>query len=243
MTQNIYDDPGFFAAYGRLERSLTGLDGAPEWPALQALLPDVNGARVLDLGCGFGWFSRWARTHGAASVLGIDVSERMLARAAADTHDPAIRYMRSDLETVVLPHASFELAYSSLALHYLVDLNRLLAQVHTALVAGGHFIASVEHPIYTAPSVPRWSVDPAGRRVWPIDRYSVEGSRTTDWLAPGVVKQHRTTATYVNLLLDAGFRLTRLVEWAPTDPQVAARAELLDERARPMFLLFAAVRV
>jgi len=36
MTQNIYDDPQFFEGYGRLPRSVEGLDGAPEWPALVA---------------------------------------------------------------------------------------------------------------------------------------------------------------------------------------------------------------
>ena len=84
MTQNIYDDPGFFDEYARLERSVHGLDGAPEWPALRALLPDLRGLRVLDLGCGYGWFCRWARESGAARVVGIDVSERMLQRARRD---------------------------------------------------------------------------------------------------------------------------------------------------------------
>ena len=78
MTQNIYDDEEFFAGYSRLRRSVEGLDGAPEWPALRALLPNLSGLKVLDLGCGFGWFCRWARQQGAARVLGIDVSERML---------------------------------------------------------------------------------------------------------------------------------------------------------------------
>ena len=62
MTQNIYDDPAFFAGYSRLNRSVAGLDGAPEWPALQAMLPDLRRASVVDLGCGFGWFCRWQRS-------------------------------------------------------------------------------------------------------------------------------------------------------------------------------------
>ncbi len=77
MAQNIYDDPEFFAGYSRLPRSLDGLDGAPEWPALRAMLPPLRGRRVLDLGCGFGWFSRWARQQGAAQVMGLDVSEKL----------------------------------------------------------------------------------------------------------------------------------------------------------------------
>ena len=35
MSQNIYDDPNFFAGYATLDRSVKGLDGAPEWPAIQ----------------------------------------------------------------------------------------------------------------------------------------------------------------------------------------------------------------
>jgi hypothetical protein len=38
MTQNIYDDPEFFEGYRQLARSVEGLAGAPEWPALRALL-------------------------------------------------------------------------------------------------------------------------------------------------------------------------------------------------------------
>jgi SAM-dependent methyltransferase len=242
MTQNIYDDDEFFEGYSRLGRSVEGLDGAAEWPALRALLPDLTGLEVLDLGCGFGWFCRWARQSGAARVHGVDVSEKMLARAHATTEDPAITYARADLEHLRLPPASLGLVYSSLALHYIENLGGLLSEVHGALVAGGHLVFSVEHPIYTAPDEPGWSVSAAGRRTWPVDRYLDEGPRSTDWLARGVIKQHRTIGTYVNLLLRLGFVLARVEEWGPTPAQIAARPALADERERPPFLLVAAHR-
>ena len=110
MTQNIYDNPDFFDGYSRMRRSVEGLDGAAEWPAMRALLPELTGTRVVDLGCGFGWFCRWARGHGAAEALGIDVSEKMLARARRDTADPAIRCEQADLEGLELPPGSFDLA-------------------------------------------------------------------------------------------------------------------------------------
>jgi SAM-dependent methyltransferase len=241
MTQNIYDDSGFFAGYSRLPRSIQGLDGAPEWPALRGLLPDLRALRVLDLGCGFGWFCRFARAQGAARVLGVDVSERMLARAAAETRDAAIRYLRTDLEQLTLAPGSFDLAYSSLALHYIVNLEALLACVHAALVAGAPFVFSVEHPIYTAPADPGWR-DTNGRRTWPVDGYLEEGARSTEWLAPGVIKQHRTIATYFALLRRAGFAVTHIDEWGPSRQQVAAQPELAPERERPPFLLMACRR-
>jgi SAM-dependent methyltransferase len=242
MTQNIYDNAEFFEGYGKLPRSIEGLAGAAEWPSLRALLPALGGLRILDLGCGYGWFCRWVREHGAAQVLGVDVSERMLARARATTADAAITYKRADLEQVDLPEASFDLAYSSLALHYIVGLPALLATVQRALVRGGHLIFSVEHPIVTAPANPGWT-ETTGRKTWPVDDYFAEGPRVTDWIAKGVIKQHRTIGTYLNLLLGLGFTIGHVEEWSPTDEQITADPTLAQERLRPPFLLVAARRM
>ena len=46
MTQNIYDTAEFFEGYSQMARSVHGLDGAPEWPALQALLPALAGFTI-----------------------------------------------------------------------------------------------------------------------------------------------------------------------------------------------------
>jgi SAM-dependent methyltransferase len=243
VAQNIYDDNKFFTEYSKLARSVKGLDGAPEWPTLRAMLPPMAGRRVVDLGCGFGWFSRWAAEAGAASVLGIDLSERMLARAAAETDDPAITYERHDLDTIELPTDSFDVAYSSLTLHYLADLDRFLETVHRSLAAGGSFVFSIEHPIYSAPSNPGFVIDVRGHLSWPLDQYLVEGPRTTDWLAPGVQKHHRTITTYFSALQHAGFLVDELCEWGPTAEQITAVPEWAIEIERPQFLLVAARRL
>jgi SAM-dependent methyltransferase len=242
MTQNIYDNAEFFDRYSQLPRSVEGLAGAPEWPRLRALLPELRGLRVVDLGCGFGWFCRWARGQGAASVLGIDVSEKMLARARAETTDGAIAYVRADLEQLELAPGSCDLVCSSLALHYIERLSVLLAQVHRALVPGGRLVVSVEHPVFTAPTEPGWSQGAGGRKTWALDGYLEEGPRSTDWLTKGVIKQHRTLATYINTLIGLGFVLAHVEEWGPTPEQIAARPEWADERRRPPFLLISAHR-
>ena len=82
----------------------------------------------------------------------------MIVRAKADTRDPKVTYVIADLESLELPAASFDLAFSSLALHYIVDLGRLLRSVHRALVPGSYFIFTVEHPIYMAPANPGCSI-------------------------------------------------------------------------------------
>lgn len=242
MTQNIYDDPEFFAGYSQLERSKTGLAGMAEWPALKALLPDMKDKRVVDLGCGYGWFCRWALNAEAREVLGIDVSEKMLARARSEPGQDGITYQCGDLETLMLPEAAFDVAYSSLVIHYVEDLERLFRVIRQSLSPGGSLVFSTEHPIYMAPRRPEWQVDPEGRRTWPLDAYLIEGPRHTNWLAPGVIKQHRLMGTTLNLLIRTGFTLRHVEEWRPSDQQIAERPEFAEELERPMFLLVAATR-
>jgi SAM-dependent methyltransferase len=242
MAQNVYDHPEFFAGYIRLPRQVDGLAGAPEWPAVRGMLPDLTGRRVVDLGCGFGWFARWARQHGAVSVLGIDLSENMIARARADTADPAIEYRIADLEGIDLPGSAFDLAYSALAFHYVADFQRLARTLHRSLVPGGRLVFTIEHPILMAASHPRWWTDEDGRRTWPVNRYSVEGERRTDWFIQGVLKYHRTMGTTLNTLIDAGFRIRHVEEFAPTAEQIAVNPGLAEECERPMFLLVSAER-
>jgi SAM-dependent methyltransferase len=240
--QNVYDQADFFEGYSRLDRSVEGLDGAAEWPALRAMLPEVHGLNIVDLGCGFGWFCRWARQQGASRVVGLDLSERMLARARAETSDGAVSYEIADLERLVLPEGGFDLVYSSLAFHYVKDAARLFCIIHRALVPGGRLVFSTEHPIYMAPARPGWSLDEDGTKTWPINRYLVEGPRTTDWLAKGVVKHHRTIGTTLNLLIRSGFRIEHVEEFCPTAEQIAAKPALTEELERPMFLLVSAQR-
>ncbi|TKT80404.1 class I SAM-dependent methyltransferase [Aquamicrobium sp. LC103] len=242
MAQNIYDKPEFFSGYSQLERSLHGLEGAAEWPAIRAILPDMKDKRVVDLGCGFGWFCRWARRRGAAHVLGLDLSENMIARARTDTDDPAVEYAIADLEALELPEGAFDFAYSSLAFHYVEDFDRLARTVHRALRPAARFVFTIEHPIYMAPTHPGWVTAADGRRTWPVDGYSIEGPRVTDWLAKGVVKHHRTIGTTLNTLIANGFTIHHVEEWSPSAEQLADHPEWAEERDRPMFLLVSAGR-
>lgn len=242
MAQNIYDDPDFFAGYSQLPRQVQGLDGAPEWPAIRTLLPNVAGKRIADLGCGFGWASRWFRDQGADIVLGFDLSKNMIDRARSDTTDAAVTYRIADLDILELPEAAFDLVYSALSFHYVQNFERLIRMIYAALAPGGDLVFTIEHPIFMAATHPHWVKDEDGRKTWPVNGYSMEGERRTNWFAEGVLKHHRTLATTVNTLLGAGFALRRIEEFAPTPDQIDAMPELADERERPMMLMVSAYK-
>ncbi|KAI1386814.1 methyltransferase type 11 [Hypoxylon trugodes] len=243
MSQHLYDQDEFFQYYIKLERQIKGLAGAPEWPQLKAMLPDLNGLSVLDLGCGFGWFSRFARENGAASVRAIDLSEKMLDKARSMTNDDKIEYERVDLEELKLTENQYDVVFSSLTFHYLANFPALTNEINKGLKSSGRLVFSIEHPIFTAPSKPGFVVDEeTGRKFWPLDDYQTEGLRITNWLAPGVKKQHRTVGSYINILLNSGFRLTDFVEWRPSKDELIRYPSRESEVVRPTFLLMAATK-
>lgn len=243
MKQNKYDHEHFFAKYSQMPRSVQGLQAAGEWPAFRSLLPDLNGQRVLDLGCGFGWHCRYAREQGAEYVLGIDLSSNMLSKAQELTNDSAIEYRQAAIEELKLENGSFDLVLSSLALHYVDDFQKISDAVFDCVKAGGRFVFSVEHPIFTSIADQDWIYSEEGAILhWPVDHYQHEGQRNTAFLGEQVVKYHRTLAAYVGSLLNSGFQLEKLLEPQPTEEAIAKYPAMIDETRRPMFLLIAAVK-
>jgi SAM-dependent methyltransferase len=243
MKQNKYDDPAFFANYSQMARSIGGLEAAGEWPAFRALLPVLRDKNVLDLGCGFGWHCRYAREQQARFVVGVDLSEKMIARARESTSDSAIEYRQLAIEDIDFSAETFDVVISSLALHYVERFDIVCQKVYSCLVAGGCFILSVEHPIFTALAAQEWYYGQQGERLhWPVDHYQDEGPRQARFLDHDVAKYHRTIATYLNTLIDSGFTITRVCEPQPTQEMLNGHPEMRDETRRPMFLLIAATR-
>ncbi|MDG0791066.1 methyltransferase domain-containing protein [Cohnella ginsengisoli] len=244
MKENKYDDEVFFENYSRMPRSVGGLEAAGEWNELRAMLPELAGKRVLDLGCGYGWHCRYAREQGAKSAIGVDLSEKMLERARETTDDPAISYVRSAIEDFAFTKSAFDVAMSSLALHYVADFAEICRAVHGCLSEGGAFVFTVEHPTFTALEAQDWHYGPEGEKLhWPLDRYHEEGPRLARFLGHDVVKYHRTVAGYLNPLIEAGFRIDKLSELKPTADMLERHPAWADEARRPMFLLVAATKV
>ncbi|RHO21962.1 class I SAM-dependent methyltransferase [Amedibacterium intestinale] len=237
MKENKYDEEQFFKKYSEMERSKKGLEGAGEWHELQKILPDFHDKKVLDLGCGYGWHCKYAANHGAASVLGIDISHKMLNIAKQKNKDEKTEYQCIAMEDLDFEEASFDVIISSLAFHYVKDFESLANNISKWLKQGGEFVFSVEHPVFTSYGTQDWYYDENGNILhFPVDNYYYEGKREAVFLGEKVIKYHRTLTTYLNTLLQKGFMLQHIIE--PKPPQSMMHLEgMKDEMRRPMMLL------
>lgn len=243
MQENIYDNPSFFEKYGEMLRSKQGLSGAGEWPALEKMLPDFTGKRVLDLGCGYGWHCLYAARKGAAQILGIDLSEKMIREAVRKNTFDTIQYKVLGIEDYDYPAECYDIVISSLAFHYIEDLNSVFAKISRTLTQGGAFIFTIEHPVFTAYGTQEWFCDDDRQPIhWPVDRYFIEGERTANFLGAEVVKYHHTLTTLLQGLLQAGFTITGVVEPQPTQEMLDSIPGMKEELRRPMMLAVSAVK-
>jgi len=139
---------------------------SPEEPVVRALLGDLAGARVLDVACGFGRYTRLARELGAARAEGVDVSAEMVALARREeTRSPTgAVYHRHD--AAALPVLGvFDVAVAAWLFNYAEDPGRMADMfrgIRANLAPGGRLVAVTVHPGYDRADPDR---QPAGARV------------------------------------------------------------------------------
>ena len=164
----------------------------------------------------------------------------MLETARGKNADPNIEYRRIAMEDLEFPEGTFDVVISSLAFHYVRDFTRLAENIFRWLTPGGDFVFSVEHPVFTAYGNQDWYYDENGKILhFPVDNYYYEGKREAVFLGETVTKYHRTLTTYLDTLLQTGFRIQHIIEPQPPEDMMDLPG-MKEEMRRPMMLLVSA---
>ncbi len=243
--QNIYDNDDFFAEYKKLRENAINYNRLLEQPAMRFLLPSLSKKTVLDLGCGFGQNCREFISLGAKSVLGIDISEKMLAVAMKENAHENIEYLRENMTTVSKFCDKFDLIYSSLAFHYIEDFDALCSSVYRALKSGGTLLFSQEHPIVTATKGGNHfylKEENGTPYAYAFSDYAHSGERKIHWFVDGVIKYHRRFSDIINSLVNAGFTIDKVLEPYPNDEACALLPKMKKESIKPSFLIIRAIK-
>ncbi|MCX5738773.1 MAG: methyltransferase domain-containing protein, partial [Proteobacteria bacterium] len=116
---------------------------------IERLAGDVGGARILDLACGDGFYTRRLKARGAADALGVDLSAEMisLARHAEESAPIGCRYEVADVSALGTLGA-FDLVTVAYLFNYAstrAQLQRLCDVAYANLRPGGRLIGANDH--------------------------------------------------------------------------------------------------
>jgi ubiquinone/menaquinone biosynthesis C-methylase UbiE len=218
-----------FAEAYSADNEVNLLNGHYERPAMLNLAGDVEGRRILEVGCGSGPLMAALRDKGAI-VSGFDLSAEMI--------DLARRRLGDDVDLTVadlakpLPYddAAFDAVTASLVLHYLEDWTEPLAELRRVLKPGGRLILSVHHPfVYTA-------LNPEGN-YFDTAEFSFDAEHAgrtvvyTNW--------HRPLQSMTDAFTAAGFRISVISE-PPISPDtpIELRPQGMEHPARFISFIF-----
>lgn len=244
--QSVYDSDGFFERYQQLRRNPISLNEIIEKPTMLGLLPDLQGKRLLDLGCGAGEHLALYLQAGAKFVMGIDLSQAMLQQAQKNLAQFAPHFELQHLsmnELHQLKTQPFEVITSSFAFHYIEDFAQLVNHIYQLLAHNGTLIFSQEHPITTAHlQGQRWQKNQQKQQIaYRLNHYRTEGLRQRNWFQQSFTTYHRTFASIINTLINAGFVIEQVAEPMLAD-QPQWHNEFKDLQHRPPLLFVKATK-
>ncbi|HUQ47826.1 MAG TPA: methyltransferase domain-containing protein [Gemmatimonadaceae bacterium] len=214
------------------------IDDAPhnalyERPAMLGVMPRVAGERILDAGCGNGWYAEQLLSRGAdvdaidASAVMVEHARARLSAQLAEGGEGRLSVQHADLMSA-LPFDSsrFGGIVCPLVMHYIADWRPTLREFRRVLRPDGWLLFSTHHP---ATEMVRYAPD---------NYFEIEHCVDTwNWL--GTVEFYRRPLTEISSsLADSGFIIERLLEPIPTEAFRAVKPDSYAKLMRqPEFLI------
>jgi len=234
------ESPTVENAYDKLSRTYETRENDPycadlEFPAMTELVPNTEGKRVLDAGCGCGRYTEWLIERGA-HVVAVDKSSEMVEQARQRTTGQA-EVRRTDIGTSFdfADDSAFDGIVSGLSLHYVENWRQTFTEFARILRPGGFLAFSTHHPLddYIAFEAENYFDTERERMIW-----SASGDETA------VPFYRRPFSAVINPLIETGFRLDELVEPKPKETFGEKKPESYEKRLRyPTFLCVRASKV
>lgn len=230
--ESWYDDHGAEVFEGDSEIPLRK---EYEWPAVESLLPALDGKQVLEAGCGSGNFTHQFARRGA-DVLAIDVSREMID-VARERHGDDVRFRRADLRDPLdfLDDESVDVVVSQLVLDHVENWRPVFEEFYRVLVPGGHVVCSVNHPVFHWEKIRRGGAEEFGLAdptYFDTEQWDADLRGRTGEDRDTVTFYRRSLTSQVNAALDAEFVVDGLREPTPTEGFRREKPEKYEQRLR-----------
>ena len=212
-----------------------------EVPYILELIGDVRGKKVLDAGCGGGFYSLWLSEKGA-KVLGIDGSKEMIkiAKEKASRKMLGTKFLIGDITDLKIEDDVFDLVLSILVLMDLKKLDKAISELVRVTRNRGHIVISIQHPTLTAGD---WQKESGEKIFRKLDDYFTERELKVVWENERKERihfkyYHKPLQAYVQPFLKRECVLTHLVEPQPHKVyKIMNKREYEDTKRIPHFII------
>lgn len=196
--------------------------GTTALPAYGVMIPDedqlglfgeIDGKRVLDIGCGSGHSLKYHGDHGAAELWGLDISTKQIENAQRfldeSGYNPNLVVSPME-ENPGIPTGYFDIVYSVYAIGWTVDLEKTVNLMASYLKKDGILVFSWDHPFMHC-------VDVEGDQVIFSGSYFEKEPFSFEKGGNPVTLYNRRLSDYINALAKAGLMVEQLIEETDQD--------------------------
>jgi ubiquinone/menaquinone biosynthesis C-methylase UbiE len=214
-------------------------------PNLLNSLDLKKGSKLLDLGCGQGFFSKVFQTN--VQVTGVDISSELIALAKKNSPKSSF-YVSKAQEINFLKNFEFDNCLTVLALQNIGSLTQTTNQVYRVLKNGGCWYLVLNHPCFRQPKHSSWRFESNTMIQYrQVDQYlkpyktilDMNPGQTDPDLKVETFSYHYSLSDLSKVFIKSGFVITDLQEWISHKPQDQGPKTPALEKARkeiPMFL-------
>ena len=200
-----------------------------ERPALISLLPSLMNVKVLDVGCGSGWYAEYLLSRGA-TVTAFDLNLEFVTLTQSRVGKHA-RVLQADLAEPLdfAEDGSFDVVLCPLVMHYLKEWKPVLREFYRILKPEGVLLFSTHHPFMD------W-------KLFNREDYFAIELLEDEWNV-GKVRFYRRPLTAISRdLEEAGFFIERLLEPQPTEDFRRVRPKKYEHLTKNPWFLFVRAR-
>ncbi len=221
-------------------------------PAFLSMLPDVNGLKGLDIGCGEGYNTRQVAKQGA-KMSAIDISDVFIkyAKESEEKESLGIEYQVASAIELPFDDDTFDFAMATMSFMDIPETDKAIKEAWRVLKPNGFLQFSILHPCFFTPKW-EWTRDENGKQIaLKCGDYFRELRGGVDtWIIITVTGDIRdkgsefktpyfylTLSNWLNLILDAGFVLEHFAEPMADDETIKRVPHLADTQIVAYFLI------